>query len=955
MSDNIEFDFTPQLGVVGDRAYIEIADPGALIRLRINKESGGSMFLTVESSGYTPLGSIAQQPLTANIAHHVQIAETAEGITILLNGTRIAGFAGKLRLNSVLRSSVASDRAPLYDDFNDNSIDSSRWSTAGDVEERVGRLHLWLRHNGNLQNSIAETQDRPSGMNIHGFKLNADRTAGTVNGGQAEAWVGITNDTDYVRMRWLSDVNQLIIQTGGAYGDNTHRWDPDSPGPAETPDGPFEIRERNGNIEFLHNSAVQFTLQNQSIRSGSWFEAVAYGQNGEGGPLNKEYELMIDDLQLYAGATHLAELELDNVTGTFALPADSVATPYDNFDDNSLNHEKFQVSGTVEERESALKLSLFRQGEPVSGYVSTNGNPDGTNLRGFKLNANRTTEPKKLSSDDARARMRLTNGVDFIEIEWKFQSHIFRINTAGAYGVQHVDIPVPAAEVPDGPLEVRERDGNIEVLHNGQVKLTLLNQTVRAGSFFTFETDGLITGGDPVDNPPQDFDAFIDDLVFYRDPLPNTLQVTPTLKPDSDMGASNTDHVTNQLTLDFDWAAGPAGTKYQWREGELEEDGSISFGAWSAPQSEPTATVNLPGASVHVFSVRPIDAQGLVGKESSRGVQVDVINPTSTDFQAVRDTQLRLEFSMSEPVVATLSNVVVRDSSNQIITPLGLEGSGTTTLAVVLPSSSTVDTYSVTLTGATDVAGNLLADAIITPINDPPAIGAFDTTLTYTANGPAMLLDPNATVTDVDKSRFNGDVLMIGVTDNADEATDRLEIRPVTRLIGVSESDLTFRGTTVASFTGGIGVSPLIITFNANATESAVQAVLRNVTYRSVSANPSTLPRTVRVILTDGTGTPSNLATKTINFAPSAAPLADMLLVTSLSAPSIAGNQPSVSTVSPLRASDSEYRLSFTSTPFTSTPIAGAANTGNDQNREYLLSFVNDDDSERLKKRRRRL
>jgi len=195
-----------------------------------------------------------------------------------------------------------------------------------------------------------------------------------------------------------------------------------------------------------------------------------------------------------------------------------------------LNHEKFQVAGTVEEREGALKFSLFREGEPITGYASTNGNPDGMNLRGFKLNENQTTEPKGLSSDDARARTRLTNGNDYIEIEWKFKSRIFQINTAGSSGIQHVDISVPPDQVPDGPLEVRERDGHIEVLHNGQVKLTLFNQTIRAGSFFTFEAAGLIAGGTPMVNPPQYFDAFIDDLVFCHDSTPNNLQVTPSLQ-----------------------------------------------------------------------------------------------------------------------------------------------------------------------------------------------------------------------------------------------------------------------------------------------------------------------------------------------------------------------------------------------------------------------------------------
>jgi hypothetical protein len=150
--------------------------------------------------------------------------------------------------------------------------------------------------------------------------------------------------------------------------------------------------------------------------------------------------------------------------------------------------------------------------------------------------------------------------------------------------------------------------------------------------------------------------------------------------------------------------------------------------------------------------------------------------------------------------------------------------------------------------------------------NSPPVIGSFDTAVTYTANAPAVVLDFNATVTDDDTTRFDGGVLTISLTAGAG-VTDRLEIRPITRLIGVSGANLTYRGITVATFTGGTGTTDLVITFDANATQSVVQTVLRNVTFRSESATPSAVPRTVQVTFTDGSGGTSNLPTKTINIA----------------------------------------------------------------------------------------
>jgi len=57
----------------------------------------------------------------------------------------------------------------------------------------------------------------------------------------------------------------------------------------------------------------------------------------------------------------------------------------------------------------------------------------------------------------------------------------------------------------------------------------------------------------------------------------------------------------------------------------------------------------------------------------------------------------------------------------------------------------------------------------------------------------------------------------------------------------------------------------LIITFNFSANQSAVRALVRNLTFRNISENPTILPRTVQVQLTDGDGGISVPVTKTIN------------------------------------------------------------------------------------------
>jgi hypothetical protein len=71
--------------------------------------------------------------------------------------------------------------------------------------------------------------------------------------------------------------------------------------------------------------------------------------------------------------------------------------------------------------------------------------------------------------------------------------------------------------------------------------------------------------------------------------------------------------------------------------------------------------------------------------------------------------------------------------------------------------------------------------------------------------------------------------------------------------IAVSYAEVHYEGAVIGSFTGGTGTNPLVVTFNANATTSAVQALLRRVTYENVSDNPVS-ERTVRLVLTDGDG-----------------------------------------------------------------------------------------------------
>jgi streptogramin lyase len=152
-------------------------------------------------------------------------------------------------------------------------------------------------------------------------------------------------------------------------------------------------------------------------------------------------------------------------------------------------------------------------------------------------------------------------------------------------------------------------------------------------------------------------------------------------------------------------------------------------------------------------------------------------------------------------------------------------------------------------------------------LNDAPVIGEFGGGTTYTRGGPAVLVDENATVTDVDGLDFSTGRLTVQLTNNA-QSTDRLRIRNTGTAageIGVSGSNVTYGGVVIGTFVGGSGTTALVVTLNANAHEEAVEALLRNIEFTSTSFTPSLDTRTVRATLTDGDGGTSNIATKTIN------------------------------------------------------------------------------------------
>ena len=129
-------------------------------------------------------------------------------------------------------------------------------------------------------------------------------------------------------------------------------------------------------------------------------------------------------------------------------------------------------------------------------------------------------------------------------------------------------------------------------------------------------------------------------------------------------------------------------------------------------------------------------------------------------------------------------------------------------------------------------------------------------TLYYGIGWPGLGIDGAATVVDTSHANYNSGSLAATLTLNG-TVNDRLEIRHTgtdVGQIGVSGSTVSYGGTAIGTYSGGVGTSPLVVALNAASTPEAAQALVRSFTYRSVTNTPALDPRTVTVTLVDGAG-----------------------------------------------------------------------------------------------------
>ncbi|MBH1988336.1 MAG: DUF4347 domain-containing protein, partial [Burkholderiales bacterium] len=124
--------------------------------------------------------------------------------------------------------------------------------------------------------------------------------------------------------------------------------------------------------------------------------------------------------------------------------------------------------------------------------------------------------------------------------------------------------------------------------------------------------------------------------------------------------------------------------------------------------------------------------------------------------------------------------------------------------------------------------------------------------LTYQEGSGAVVIDQggDASVTLDANGSYDGAVLAVSFFSGGAPGEDVLSVRHQgggAGQIGVSGASVSHAGVLIGTLSGGSGGTPLRITLNANATDAAVSALLRNVTYANTqAATPDTTDRVVR-------------------------------------------------------------------------------------------------------------
>ncbi|MCA9196849.1 MAG: tandem-95 repeat protein [Planctomycetales bacterium] len=205
-------------------------------------------------------------------------------------------------------------------------------------------------------------------------------------------------------------------------------------------------------------------------------------------------------------------------------------------------------------------------------------------------------------------------------------------------------------------------------------------------------------------------------------------------------------------------------------------------------------------------------------------------------------------------------------NGSSLLTVSGLQADINSTLATLGYQGNTnwngTDTISVLATDGNGLTHVDSFDVTVAPVNDSPVLQNGSTmTIVEGPSGVAPL--GGKVMTDVDGVDFDGGVLTAQVTTGAD-GSERLWFASGVHLSNVG-STLYYDATIIGTVSGLWSSGPIVVTFNANATQTEVQEVYSNIAIGIPGDNAAPGDRTLEVTLTDGDGGTSNTSLSTLH------------------------------------------------------------------------------------------
>ncbi|MGB5299833.1 MAG: cadherin domain-containing protein, partial [Thiogranum sp.] len=278
-----------------------------------------------------------------------------------------------------------------------------------------------------------------------------------------------------------------------------------------------------------------------------------------------------------------------------------------------------------------------------------------------------------------------------------------------------------------------------------------------------------------------------------------------------------------------------------------------------------SAALDFETTPTFTLTIAAIDDKGAY----DAGTLTINLNDLAATITAGQSFSLAEDAANSDPVgiVATTGDPAVSFSITAGNTDgvFAIDNSGNLTVAnAAALDFETTPSYTLTIEtsdGTTTVSETVTVS--ITNVNEAPVLTDGSAVSYSEGNGTSPFL-ATGTLTDADSADFDGGSLTYSITSGGD-GTDTLRLG-ILNGVTVSSNNVYVDGVLVGTQSGGTGGTPYTIGFTSNATPTRVETLFQTLIIVSAGDNPTIGVRNLEVVITDGDGGTSNIASATADM-----------------------------------------------------------------------------------------